>query len=127
MKSLAFTLITLLAVTAIVADDQPAPAPPEEAIRVNVTGTIKTGIIAIGGETTGTTITAKGVTWELDLTGDPKLQKAAENLNGKLAVASGTLERRAGVEIKERWVVKVTRLRAPRPPKAQLLDTLSNM
>jgi hypothetical protein len=129
MSRLILTFAALLAVSNLAADDKPAddkPA-PEEGITVVFTGTVKTGVIAIGGETTGTTITAKGVMWELDLSANKKLQKAADNLNGKLAVARGTLERRQGVEIKERWVVKVTRLRAPKSTETQLLDTLSNM
>ncbi|MCA9070409.1 MAG: hypothetical protein KDA84_15865 [Planctomycetaceae bacterium] len=38
----------------------------QDSISVKVIGTLKAGIVAIGGETTGTTITAKNITWELD-------------------------------------------------------------
>jgi len=61
---------------------------------------------------TGTTITAKGVTWELDLGRNDDLRKKAEKLNGKLAIIRGELTRRGGVEIKERWIVKVSSLEA---------------
>jgi hypothetical protein len=45
-----------------------APA-AEERIEVTVTGIVHTGVVAIVGETTGTTITAKGIIWELDFAG----------------------------------------------------------
>lgn len=87
-------------------------AQDKESITVQVVGKLKTGIVAIGGETTGTTITAKEVTWELDLGKDEKLRAEAEKLDGKLALVKGTLERRPGLAIKERWIVTVSELRA---------------
>jgi hypothetical protein len=87
-------------------------AAAEDSINVMVVGTLRTGIVAIGGETTGTTITAKGVTWELDLGKNAEFRKSAEKLNGKKVVMEGSLERRRGVEIKERWIVTVTGLQA---------------
>jgi hypothetical protein len=83
----------------------------EESITVTVVGTLRTGIVAIGGETTGTTITAKGIKFELDFGKKAELRAAAEKLDGKLVTVSGTLERRAGVEIKERWIVTVTSMK----------------
>jgi len=87
------------------------PTPTEESIAVTVVGTLRTGVVAIGGETTGTTITAKGIKWELDLGKSPELPAAAEKLNGKQVTVAGTLERRSGVEVKERWIVTVTSLK----------------
>ncbi len=83
-----------------------------ESITVTVVGTLKSGVVAIGGETTGTTISAKGATWELELSHNDKLRQAAEDLNGKPAIVQGSLERRAGVEIKDRWIVHVGSLQA---------------
>lgn len=97
-------ILAFLAVTALIAAD--------ESISVKVVGKLRTGIVAIGGETTGTTITAKGVTWELDFGKNAELRKAAEKLDGKEVTVRGMLERRAGVEIKERWIVTVTELKA---------------
>jgi hypothetical protein len=88
----------------------------DESIEVVVKGTLRTGVMAIGGETTGTTITARGATWELDLSGDPALRRKAESLAGQRAVVRGSLEVRPGVAKKSRWVVTVTSLEAPRPP-----------
>ena len=59
----ALTLLTILSAVTFAADKKPAA---EDSITVTVVGTLRTGIVAIGGETTGTTITANGVTWELD-------------------------------------------------------------
>lgn len=87
-----------------------APASEGESITVTVVGTLRTGIVAIGGETTGTTITAKGISWELDLGKNAEVRASAEKLDGKPVTVTGTLERRAGTEIRERWIVTVTSL-----------------
>jgi hypothetical protein len=84
----------------------------DESIDVSVVGTLRTGIFAIGGESTGTTITAKGITWELDFGKNSALREAAEKFSGKMVDVQGSLERREGVEIKERWIVTVTGLKA---------------
>lgn len=81
-----------------------------ESITVSIVGKLQTGIFAIGGETTGTTITAKGITWELDFNNHADLREASEGLNGKMVRVKGSLERRTGVEISERWIVHVTEL-----------------
>jgi hypothetical protein len=72
---------------------------------VTVHGTLKVGVIAIGAETTGVTITASAVTWDLDLDGNQ--QKVASKLNGSKAIISGRLRQGGGVEVKNRFIVKV--------------------
>lgn len=84
----------------------------EDSITVTVVGTLRTSLFAVGGETTGTTITAKGITWELEFGENAEFRKTAEKLNGKKVVVQGSLERRKGVEIEERWIVTVTDLKA---------------
>lgn len=84
----------------------------EDSINVTIVGTLRTGLVAIGGETTGTTITANGVTWELDDGINIALRTVANVLNGKKVAVRGTLERKKGVEVKERWIVKVADLQA---------------
>jgi len=86
--------------------------PPEDSIHVEVRGTLETGIVAIGGETTGTVIRAGKVTWELDLKGDPKLTALAEKLNKQKVVVSGKYYKKPGVEIAERHIVEVQALKA---------------
>jgi hypothetical protein len=88
-----------------------AAAQFEESITVTVVGTLKAGVVAIGAETTGTTITAKGITWELDFAKNAELADAAKKFDGKQVTVTGTLERKRGVEVKERWIVTVASLK----------------
>ena len=80
----------------------------DDSIEVVVRGTVRTGIMAVGGETTGVTVAARGATWELDLSRDPALRAKAESLSGRKAVVRGSLEVRPGVERRQRWIVAVT-------------------
>jgi hypothetical protein len=104
-----------------------AGAPPSdhgESIEVRVRGTVRGGLMAIGGETTGTTIRARGVTWELDFGANEAMRAKAEALDGKTALVTGSLEARAGVESKNRWIVTVETIEAaesaaPKPPAAK--------
>lgn len=76
-----------------------------EHIDVTVTGTLKTGVMAIGAETTGVTITSGALTWELEL--DDHQHEVAGKLNGRKARVSGRLRNEGGVEVKTRFIVKV--------------------
>ena len=100
-------MISVILISAALLAADPAV---EESVTVTVVGVLRTGLVAIGGETTGTTLMAKGITWELDFGKDGELRAAAAKLDGKLVTVTGALERRAGVEIKERWIVEVTSL-----------------
>ncbi len=86
----------------------------EDYVKVEVRGKLTDGVVAIGGETTGTTITAKRVTFELELGKKEQLRELVKNLNGKTVVVVGTLERRRGIEIPERWIVTVSDLKPVR-------------
>ena len=106
-------LILLVGATIVAADEKPTTkVSAEDSINVTVVGTLRTGIVAIGGETTGTTITANGITWELEFGKNAAIRKSAEKLNGKKVIVKGSLERRKGVEIRQRWIVTVKGLRA---------------
>lgn len=72
-----------------------------------VVGTLRTGIVAIGGETTGVTITTLGRTWELDFRQHPEWRAAAEKLDGRPVRVRGKLVRCPGIEVKERWILTV--------------------
>jgi hypothetical protein len=106
-----FTLaLALLFVAAhATAADEPATA---DYINVEARGTLDHGIVAIGGETTGTVIHVGKVTWEIDLGGNPALLKLAEELNKKTVVVSGKYFQKQGVEIPVRHIVKVEKLKA---------------
>lgn len=82
----------------------------DDEVVVKVVGTLKSGLIAIGGETTGAAIQSKGALWELDLSSDTQLKRSAEQLNGKRVSVVGRLKRKSGVEVPDRWIVTVTRL-----------------
>jgi hypothetical protein len=108
MKAVSLCLIALpLYAASASAQEKPAV---EESITVTITGVLRTGLFAIGGETTGTTVTAKKIAFELSFGKSADLRKAAQRLDGKQVVVQGSLERRAGVEVKERWIITVTRL-----------------
>lgn len=93
-------------------DEKPADKPAsEESITVEIRGTLHAGVFAIGGETTGTTITARGLTFELELGDKPELAKQAESLDGRRVIVTGTLEGKKGVEIPLRWIVTVKSLK----------------
>jgi hypothetical protein len=79
-------------------------------IKVEIKGTLETGLMAIGGETTGTVIHVKNVTWELDLGGSKELQESATKLNKKTVLLTGTYQKIKGVEIRERHIIKVATL-----------------
>ena len=88
----------------------PAAAEAGEYVRVEMRGEVSTGLAAIGGETTGAAIKADGITFELDFGGKSQLTEKAEAANGQVAKVTGRLERRAGVEVKERWILLVETL-----------------
>jgi hypothetical protein len=115
-------LAAALLAAAVAGDDGRAAAGAGgESIEVKVRGTLRAGLMAIGGETTGYAIRARGVTWELDLGTDEDLKHRADALDGQTVVVTGSFEARPGVEMKTRSIVKVETLTAagqgptPRP------------
>ncbi len=85
--------------------------PAGDSIQVDIVGTIETGIMAIGGETTGMIVTSGNITWELQVADN--MRETAESFNGKQARVKGRLEKKAGVEIAERWIVTIDSIGAP--------------
>ena len=102
----AAVLVCLLAVPAAAADKQKVGK------KVQVKGTLRIGIVAIGGETTGTVIDTKEGRYELELGKDKKLREKARRLAGKPVMVVGTLEVRKGIEVKQRKIITVTSLEA---------------
>ena len=80
----------------------------ESYIKVEIKGKLQTGVIAIGGETTGVTINANNITWDLDGGGNPKVDEQIQAHSGKISVVKGTLTLTRGVEIPNRYIVLVT-------------------
>ncbi|HEY0982504.1 MULTISPECIES: hypothetical protein [unclassified Schlesneria] len=78
-------------------------------------GKLRCGMVAVGGETTGTNLSLGGFSWEL-LISDPQLKDFAEANHHKLVTATGTLQYLNTPERPGRWVVSVNSLTA-RDPK----------
>ena len=108
MKSACLVILLLLLGSSVVAADPQSVI--KDSIIVRIVGTLRTGVMAVGGETTGTTVTAHQITWELEFGKDAALRQAAEKLQGKKVTVQGSLERLPGVETKERWIVAVSAL-----------------
>src|SRR5262249_46250349 len=87
--------------------------PDESYVKAKIVGKVQTGVVAPGGQTTGKTITAAGVTWELDTGKDKDLAEAAEKLNGKQAEVTGTVEtKKSTTRPSFRTIVTVTSIKA---------------
>ena len=97
----------MLTVVAVAADND-----NHQYIKVEIRGILETGVVAIGGETTGTVINASGVTWELDFGDNKNFHDLTKSLHGKEALVTGTYKKIKGVEIRERNIVKVTTLKS---------------
>jgi hypothetical protein len=93
---------------------------PAEYVHLEIRGTLATGIAAIGGETTGTVVGAKGLSWELDLGSRADLLARADALAGQSVVVRGALEPRIGVELRRtRLIVVVGSLERAKGPAAR--------
>jgi hypothetical protein len=114
MKLLAlfFSSLMLLAMPSICpADSVSETNSNSDYVRVEVRGTLSTGVMAIGAETTGTTSQASNVTWELDFGDRKDLRELASKLDKQKVVVTGNYQKVRGVEIRERHLVKVTALK----------------
>ena len=99
-------------------------APDEAAVTATCTGKIRDGIVAIGGETTGTTLTCDGVTWELRLATEADRAFAHAN-NKRTVTVTGRLQTRDAVESGDRWIIDVTELRRPEAAAAAVGSKLT--
>jgi hypothetical protein len=114
------SLAAAAAILSVLSADAPADShrgQTQEYVRLEICGTLTTGIAAIGGETTGTLVGAKGISWELDLGSQTGLQAKADALAGQLVVVKGSLEPRGGVELRRMRLIVVVESfeRAPKP------------
>lgn len=79
-----------------------------DSVQVTVIGVLKSGGVAIGGETTGTMITSKRITFEVDVTGDGDLEGAVRQNDGQRVILVGELDKKQGVERSDRWIIHAT-------------------
>lgn len=113
MKTLALILLAfafIAGVPTMTYAKEPDPKDDVGYIEVEMAGIIRTGVMAIGGESTGTTITALGFTWELDLGGNEDFAKFAQKSHGMEVVVKGTVTVKQGVERGRRVIVVVKKL-----------------
>ncbi len=100
-------------VLSLASADEPAPKEYKAGfIKIEARGKLKTGIVAIGGESAGTLLTTPAGTLELDLSKKRDLQALAEKLDGTDVVVTGSLTIRKGVEVRQRLIVSVQALKA---------------
>ena len=89
---------------------EPQPSKPGEAsLRVECHGKLRHGVVAIGGETTGTTLSFDGTTWELKLPDEASRTFVKEHHKQPIT-ASGVLRRVVGTAVPVRWILEVERL-----------------
>ena len=108
MLKLASGVLFALGVSTFAAEPQ-AAKPTEPSVRVECHGKLRHGIVAMGGESTGTTITFDGTTWELKLFDEVGRTFAKEHHKQPIT-AAGSLRRVAGTAVPVRWIVDVERL-----------------
>jgi hypothetical protein len=70
-------------------------------------GTLKTGIMAIGAETTGIILETASGTYELDVKANPQAAADVDRLHGKKVIVTGDYRPRPGVEVRERRILVV--------------------
>lgn len=81
------------------------------AVSVQCQGQLRHGIVSIGGETTGTTISFHRITWELQFAEDKGREFAAQH-HKKPVLVAGTLRKVAGTEKTARWIIDVEKISA---------------
>jgi hypothetical protein len=87
---------------------------------VSLQGTLRTGVVAPGGEATGVVIETTAKTYELDFGTNTALRNAAAALNGQQVQVTGNLTVQPGIEVPERFIVHVATLvglPSPAPPQ----------
>lgn len=120
-----FLLAFAMASTTVVLAAEPRSTDQAAAdIKVECYGVLRDGIVAVGGETTGTTISFGRMTWDLSLNDDAQRSFAQEHNKQRVHV-TGSLKSVAGTQIPIRWVVDVDQLSVPKetPGKGNVFVT----
>lgn len=119
-----FLAMALASSSLVLAADPAVPSQPTAEIKVECYGVIRDGVVAVGGETTGTTISFGRMIWDLSLNDDAKRAFAKEHTKQRVTV-TGSLKRVAGTQIPVRWVVDVDHFSIPKetPGKGSVVVT----
>lgn len=106
-----FILATVFVLPALLMADEvlPKKKSTESSVSVECHGRLRHGVVAIGGECTGTTITFQNMSWELQLP-DESTREFAARQHKQPVVVTGTLRKIEGTETRVRWIVDVTKL-----------------
>ena len=107
-----FAGISLTFCACAIADE----SPPTASVLVDCCGRMRHGVVAIGGETTGTTITFNRIIWELQLR-DNAAREFAKKHHKEPVVVTGKLRKVMGTEAKVRWIVDVDSMSEQDPAK----------
>lgn len=109
----AIIMVRTLLVLVLTAGSLWAADPPPAAvdgILVTCHGKLRSGVMAVGGETTGTTVTfSNGVVWELKLP-DMATKRFAEQHHKDDVTVTGRLKKVSGVAIPLHWIVDVEQI-----------------
>ena len=108
-KLFAGVSLTVCVCMCVMANDPHPSKPPQPSVSVKCHGRLRHGVVAIGGETTGTTITFNREVYEIALKGDAQRDFAKEHHKGTVT-ATGTLRKIAGTESGVRWIIDVDQL-----------------
>lgn len=76
--------------------------------KVEILGILQTGVVAIGGETTGVQIKANGILWEVDPGSNIKLAKQISLFNKKRVLLKGSFTPKQSIEKGTRWICQAT-------------------
>jgi hypothetical protein len=99
-------LLVGLAVNAADKDDK------KEENKIEVKGKLRTGIVAVGGQTTGIIVETRNGSYELELGKDKELRARAEKLDKKEVEVHGTLIIKKALEgQKDRMIIIVKKLK----------------
>lgn len=82
------------------------PKSGDQPIRVECHGQLRDGMVAVGGESTGTIVKLPGFTWELQFR-DRDGKAFAQRCHKRPVSITGSLRRVTGVERLARWIVDV--------------------
>lgn len=109
---------------AVLAENSSPQKPKSSPKPVTVTGKLEAGLMAIGGETTGTRVTtSNNRVYELEFVQHPELQESIDEFDGKEVTVTGPMRLIRGVERNDRWVIDVLKLQAKDASKASQTST----